>query len=180
MPHSKKNGLGILGGSFDPPHIGHLKISKISLKKFKIKKVYWILTRRNPFKKKPFYSMKERLLRCEKLIKNSKNIEVIYLDNKIKSSRTINVLNHFKKHKNKKNLYLIIGSDNLIDFHKWKSWKKIAKMVKLVVFSRKGYDKKGKVSIVVKHLNKKNIFFVKNKKINISSSEIKKRNYKNK
>ena len=60
MPHSKKNGLGILGGSFDPPHIGHLKISRISLKKLKIKKVYWVLTRRNPFKKKPFYSMKER------------------------------------------------------------------------------------------------------------------------
>ena len=53
-------------------------------------------------------------------------------------------------------------------------------MVKLVVFSRKGYDKKGKTSIVVKYLNKKDIIFIKNQKINISSSEIKTRNLKNK
>ena len=180
MLYTKKNGLGILGGSFDPPHKGHLIISKISLKKLKIKKVYWILTKKNPFKKKSFYSLKERLLRCKKLIKKSKNIEVIYLDDKIKSSRTISVLNYFKRYKNKKNLHLIIGSDNLINFHKWKSWKKIVKMVKLVVFSRRGYDKKGKASIVVKYLNKKDIIFIKNQKINISSSEIKTRNLKNK
>tara|TARA_B100001057_G_C22637599_1_gene866893 strand:+ start:240 stop:782 length:543 start_codon:yes stop_codon:yes gene_type:complete len=180
MLSSKKRGLGILGGSFDPPHKGHLKISRISLKKLKIKKVYWILTKKNPFKKKSFYSLKERLSKCKKLLQKSKNIKVIYLDDRIKSSRTINILNYFKKYKNKKALYLIIGSDNLINFHKWKSWKKIVKMVKLVVFSRKGYDKKSKVSIAVKYLNKKNIIFVKNKKINVSSSEIKTRNFNNK
>ena len=57
---------------------------------------------------------------------------------------------------------------------------KIVKMVKLVVFSRRGYDKKGKASIVVKYLNKKDIIFIKNQKIDISSSEIKTRNLKNK
>ena len=118
--------------------------------------------------------MKERLLRCKKLIKKSKNIEVIYLDDKIKSSRTISVLNYFKRYKNKKNLHLIIGSDNLINFHKWKSWKKIAKMVKLVVFSRKGYDRKGMKSIVAKNF-KNRIIFIKNKPISISSTQLKKR-----
>ena len=49
-------------------------------------------------------------------------------------------------------------------------------MIKLVVFSRKGYDKKSKKSIVVKYLNKKNIIFVNNKLINVSSSNIKKKN----
>ena len=62
MLYTKKNGLGILGGSFDPPHKGHLIISKISLKKLRIKKVYWILTKKNPFKKKSFYSLKEKYL----------------------------------------------------------------------------------------------------------------------
>ena len=64
------------------------------------------------------------------------------------------------KKKNPKNLYFVIGSDILINFHKWKSWKKIAKLVKLIVFSRKGYDKKGKDSTVVKFIKKKNIIFI--------------------
>ena len=78
------------------------------------------------------------------------------------------------KVKKNKNLHLILGSDNLIKFHKWTKWKKLVKLVKLVVFSRKGYDKKGRDSIVVKYLDKKNIIFVKNKLINISSSKIRK------
>ena len=47
--------IGIFGGSFDPPHKGHVEISKISLKKIKLKKIYWIITKKNPFKKKPFF-----------------------------------------------------------------------------------------------------------------------------
>ena len=77
--------------------------------------------------------------------------------------------------KKQKDLYLILGSDNLLDFHKWTSWRKIVKLVKLVVFSRKGYDKKSKESVVVKYLNKKNIIYINNKSINISSSNIRKK-----
>jgi nicotinate-nucleotide adenylyltransferase len=87
----------------------------------------------------------------------------------------ISVINYFINIKKQKNLYLIIGSDNLANFHKWTSWKKIVKLTKLVVFSREGYDKKSKESIVVKYLNKKNINFVNNKLINISSTNIKKK-----
>jgi nicotinate-nucleotide adenylyltransferase len=87
----------------------------------------------------------------------------------------INIIKYFRTVKNEKNLYLILGSDNLLNFHKWTSWKKIVKLTKLVVFSRKGYDKKSKESLVVKYLKNKNIVFVKNKLINISSSNIKKK-----
>ena len=166
--------IGIFGGSFDPPHKGHVEISKISLKKIKLKKIYWIITKKNPFKKKPFFSLKQRISRSKKAIKSYKKIKILYLDDKIKSSRTINVINYFRKIKKQKNLCLILGSDNLIYFHKWTSWKKIVKLTKLVVFSRKGYDKKSKESIVVKYLNKKNIIFINNRLINISSSNIKK------
>ena len=72
------------------------------------------------------------------------------------------------------NIYFIIGSDNLIQFHKWKSWKKIVNLVKLIVFSRKGYDRKGMKSTVVKNF-KNRIIFIKNKSIFISSTQIKKR-----
>ena len=73
----------------------------------------------------------------------------------------------------------MIGSDSLLNFHKWKSWKKIVNLTKLVVFSRRGYDKKSNESNVVKYLKKKNIIYIKNKHINISSTNIKKSYQKN-
>jgi nicotinate-nucleotide adenylyltransferase len=170
-----KKAIGIFGGSFDPPHIGHVEISKISLKKMKLKKIYWIITKKNPFKKKTFFSLKQRIIKSKRATKKIKNIEVLYLEDKIKSSRMIKVINYFRKNEKQNDLYLILGSDNLLNFHKWTSWKKIAKLVKLVVFSRKGYDKKSKESIVVNYLNKTRIKFINNKLINISSSNIKKR-----
>ena len=166
--------IGIFGGSFDPPHKGHVEISKISLKKIKLKKIYWIITKKNPFKKKPFFSLKQRISKSKKAVKKYKRIKVLYLDDKIKSSHTVNVINYFIKIKKQKDLCLILGSDNLLNFHKWKNWKNIVKLTKLIVFSRKGYDKKCKESIVVKYLNKKNIIYINNKLINISSSGIKK------
>ena len=179
MLKSNKRKIGILGGSFDPPHKGHIEISKISLKKIRLKKIFWIVTKKNPFKKKPFFSIKDRLSKAKKSIKKYKNIRVLYLDEKIRSSRTINVINYFRKVKKQKDLYLILGSDNLLKFHKWTNWKKIVKLTKLIVFSRKGYDKKSKESVVVKYLNKKNIIYINNKSIDISSSNIKK-NYSKK
>ena len=179
MLDSRRKSIGIFGGSFDPPHKGHVKISTISLKKIKLKEIYWIVAKKNPFKKKPFFSLKQRILLSKKAVKKYKRIKVLYLDDKIKSSRTINLINYFIKKKKQKNLYLILGSDNLLDFHKWTNWKKIVKLTKLVVFSRKGYDKKSKKSIVVKYLNKKNIIYINNKLINISSSSIKKDYFNN-
>ena len=175
MLRRKKKEIGILGGSFDPPHKGHVKISKISLKKIKLSKIFWVVTKQNPFKKKPFFFFFFRLSKSKVSIKKYKNIKVLYLEDKIKSSRTINVINYFREVKKQKNLYLILGSDNLLKFHKWTSWKKIVKLVKLVVFSRKGYDKKSKESVVVKYLNKKNIIYINNKSIDISSSNIRKK-----
>ena len=178
MLKTSKKAIGIFGGSFDPPHKGHVQISKISLKRMKLKKIYWIIAKKNPFKKKSFFTLKQRILKSKKALKKLNNIEVLYIDDKIKSSRMIKVINYFIKTKKQNNLYLILGSDNLLNFHKWTSWKKIVKLTKLIVFSRKGYDKKIKESIIVKYLNKKNIVFVKNKPINVSSSDIKKNYFK--
>ena len=172
MPRIQKKNIGLLGGSFDPAHKGHLGISQIAIKKFKFKKLYWVITKKNPFKNETFYSLEERIKYAKKISKIQKKIEVIYLENITKSSRTINSVNYFIKKKNIKNIHLIIGSDNLIRFHKWKSWKKIVKLVKLIVFSRKGYDRKGMKSIVVKNF-KNNIIFIKNKHIKISSTQLK-------
>ncbi len=171
--------VGILGGSFDPAHIGHLKISKIAIKEIKLSKVLWIITKRNPFKSKPFYSLSERITKAKKLLKNNRKIQVIHLDKTIRSTRSINIINYLINKKKLKNIYFIIGSDNLIKFHKWKNWKKLVKLVNLIVFSRTGYDRKGKKSIVAKYLKNK-ITFINNKPVAISSSKLRKKAQKKK
>ena len=172
MASIQKKYIGLLGGSFDPPHKGHLGISKIAIKKLELKKIYWVITKKNPFKNKTFYSLDERIKYANKISKSQKKISIMHLENTVKSSRTIDIINYLIKKKNIKNIYFIIGSDNLIRFHKWKSWKKIVKLVKLVVFSRKGYDRKGMKSIVVKNF-KNRIIFIRNKPIAISSTQLK-------
>ena len=169
----QKKYIGLLGGSFDPAHKGHLGISKIALKKLRLKKIYWVITKKNPFKSKTFYSLDERIRYAKKITKTHKKIQLIYLENIIKSTKTIDVINYFIKKKKITNIFFIIGSDNLIGFHRWKSWKKIVKFVKLIVFSRNGYDRKGMKSIVVKNF-KNRIIFIKNKPISISSTQLKK------
>ena len=172
MANIQKKYIGLLGGSFDPAHKGHLIISKIAIKELKLKKVYWVITKKNPFKNKTFYSLNERMRYAKKKVKFQKKIKIIYLDDIIKSSKIIDVINFFIKKKKVKDIFFIVGSDNLILFHKWKSWKKIVKLVKLVVFSRKGYDRKGMKSIVVKNF-KNRIIFIRNKPIAISSTQLK-------
>ncbi len=172
MASIEKKYIGLLGGSFDPAHKGHLGISKIAIKKLKLKKVYWVITKKNPFKNKTFYSLGERIKYANKISKTQKKIQVMHLENDVKSSRTIDMINYFIKKRNIKNIYFIIGSDNLIRFHKWKSWKKIVKLVKLIVFSRRGYDRKGMKSVVVKNFKNK-IIFIKSKYITISSTQLK-------
>ena len=168
-----KKSIGILGGSFDPAHKGHLIISKISLKKLKLDQIYWIITKKNPFKKNSYFSLEERIKLAKKATKNLKKIKVLHLDKIVKSSRSINLVNYLIKWKKITNIYFIVGSDILIELHRWKSWKKLVKLTKLVVFSRKGYDKKSKNSIVAKYLKNKNITYIKNKPIFISSTSIK-------
>ena len=178
MVNIQKKYIGILGGSFDPAHKGHLGISKIAIKKLKLKKIYWVITRKNPFKNETFYSLSERIKYAKKISKTRKKIKTIHMENIVKSTRTIDMINYFIKKKDIKNIYFIIGSDNLIRFHKWKSWKKIVKLVKLIVFSRKGYDRKGMKSMVVKNFKSK-IIFIKNKHITISSTQLKSRTRSN-
>ena len=173
---SKKNytKIGILGGTFDPPHKGHLYISKIALKKLKLNKLIWIVTKKNPLKKKPYLSAKVRINLSKKITRKEKKIFVKYYDDKIKSINTFNLLNYIKKKNKKTKLFFLIGADNLAKFHKWKNWKKIPKLAKIAVFPRRNYSIKSLNSIASKKLSKKDLIYINSKKINISSSLIRK------
>ena len=90
----------------------------------------------------------------KKIIKKNKKIDV-YFKNKISNKKyTIEYLNELKKIKKNYNIYLIIGADNLINFHKWKHYKMILKSCTLVVMHRVGYKKKALESLVAKKFKK--------------------------
>ena len=170
----KINKIGILGGTFDPPHIGHLHISKTALKKLKLDKLVWVITKQNPLKKKPDLNTKLRIRLSKNIIKGEKKIIIQYLDAKIKSKNTFDLLSYIKKRNKEKKLFFIMGSDNLIKFHKWKNWRKIPQLAKLVVFARRNYSVKALNSVASKKLDKNDWLYINSKKVNISSSLIKK------
>ena len=166
----KYNKIGILGGTFDPPHRGHFYISKIALKKLKLRKILWVVTKKNPLKNKPYLKIKERIKLSKKITKKEKKITIKYFDDKIRSTNTFDLLYYLKK-KIKANLFFLIGADNLKKFHKWKNWRKIPKLAKIVVFPRGNYSF---ASVATKKLSKNDFVYIKSKKINISSSIIRK------
>ncbi len=169
----KKNKIGILGGSFDPAHKGHLAISKEAAKRFKLKQVIWAITKKNPLKKKSNTSLQQRIKGCKKIIKKTNHIKIKFYENIIKSNKTISLINHLSKNK-KDEIYFLMGADNLINFHKWHKWKTISQKCNIVVFDRHGYKKKSLNSMTFKRLNHKNLKFVEFNKVNISSSQIRK------
>jgi len=169
MIGSKKK-IGLFGGSFDPPHKGHLKISRIAINKLSLDELYWCVTKKNPLKNKTFFSLLLRIKKSKLLVSKIKKIKVKYFEDKIKSNNTIDLIKNLINKSKNTEFYLILGSDNLINLHKWKNWKLLTKLIKIVVFSRNDYDIKARKSVINKKV--KNIIFIKNKPINISSTQI--------
>ena len=166
--------IGILGGTFDPAHIGHIKISREAKKKIKLDYIIWAITKKNPFKNENTLSLKSRINFAKKITKKERFIKIEFYENKIKSNKTIDLINHFKKINKKLDIYFIMGADNLINFHRWHKWKSISQKCNILVFDRQGYRAKSLKSITFKQLNQNNLKFIKFKKVNISSSQLRK------
>ena len=169
----KKNKIGVLGGSFDPAHKGHLAISKEAMKRLKLKQIIWAITKKNPLKKESTTNLSERIKVCKKIIEKTNYIKIKFYENIIKSNKTINLINYLLKSK-KNEIYFLMGADNLINFHKWHKWRIISKKCNIIVFDRQGYKKKSLNSSTFKRLNPKSLQFIEFNKVNISSSQLRK------
>ena len=168
-----KSKIGVLGGSFDPAHKGHLAISKKALQTYKLKKIIWAITLKNPLKKKNNTSISKRIQNCKKIIKLNNFIKIKFYENIIKSNKTIDLINYLKR-TTKSEIYFLMGADNLVNFHKWYKWKTISKKCKILVFDRHGYKRKSLNSVSYKRLNRKSLKFIEFNKVNISSSQLRK------
>jgi len=179
--------VGLLGGSFDPPHRGHLYISLEAKKILSLDEVWWLVTPQNPLKIIKPATYKERIKNCKKLsISNPIIIKEIEKD--IKSSNTFQTINYLQNHYKNIIFFWLMGADNLINFHKWQNWKSIFNNIPVVVFKRHGYNTSALKSISsntfkkfrIQNRNLKKISFkslpkwvwVENKEIKISSTEI--------
>ena len=166
--------IGILGGTFDPAHKGHLEISKQAKQKYKLNYVIWAITKKNPFKKKSKTKLITRIKFAKKIIGFDKFIKIRFYENIIRSNKTIDLISHIKRKNDTLDLYFIMGADNLINFHRWHKWKSISQKCNILVFDRQGYKAKSLKSITFKRLNQKSLDFIKFKKVNISSSQLRK------
>ena len=165
--------IGILGGSFDPAHKGHLAISKEAKKRFKLKRIIWAITKKNPLKAVSKTPISKRIKECKRIIGLRNFIKVKYYEEITKSNKTIDLINYLKKNKNLE-IFFLMGADNLINFHKWHKSKSIAEKCNIIVFDRHGYKKNSLKSKTFKKLNNKTLRFIKFKKVNISSSQLRK------
>ena len=189
MKKKENERIGIFGGSFDPPHKGHLHIAKLFIKKLKLKKLIWSVSNKNPLvKKKYFYNFKERKTLSRKITNNNKKIIINNFDKKY----SYQLLKAIKKKYKDNKIFFLIGADNIKYLHKWEKLSSILIHSTLVVISRPGYEKQMKRAVFYKR-NHKNLFknfntcdvfpkkawiYIKDKGVKISSSIIKNRLYK--
>jgi nicotinate-nucleotide adenylyltransferase len=184
-----QNNLGILGGTFDPPHKGHLHISKLVIKKLYLTTLYWAITKQNPLKKTtPHNNENKRKTLCRQLTNSEKKIKLFNTSDVKNTNLTINILRKIKKKITKKtNLFFIIGADNLVQLRQWKDYKKIFSLCTVVVMNRIGYKKPALTSPAAKRFRKTKIsldtllkigpkqkewVYINNKGINVSSSRL--------
>ena len=171
--NKKKIKIGVLGGSFDPAHKGHLAISKEAKKRFDLNSIIWAITKKNPFKAESETSVLKRIEECKRIIGLNSFIKVKFYENVIKSNKTIDLINHLKKNKTAE-IYFLMGADNLINFHKWHKSKLISQKCIILVFDRHGYKKNSLKSKTFRQVNKEVLKFVEFNKVNISSSQLRK------
>ena len=165
--------IGLLGGSFDPPHKGHLYISLEAKKILKLDEIWWLVTPQNPLKINKPASYSERLRNCKSIVRNQP-IKIKEIEKKINSKYSYQTIKYINNHYKNLNFFWLMGADNLINFHKWHKWKDISQKCIIIVFDRYGYKKKSLNSKTYKSLNKDKLKFINFNKVNISSSQLRK------
>lgn len=136
--------IGIIGGAFDPIHLGHTRIIKESIEKLSLDLMLIIPTKNNPWKDKSIASDLQRIEMIKLAVEDIPNakVDTIELDfDNDEKNYTINTIQLLKERYPDDKLYYIVGMDQASQFDKWKKAKKMSKLVQLVAFQRPGYKK---------------------------------------
>ena len=138
--------IGIYGGSFDPIHIGHAMVANFVAQCNVVDEVWIMVSRRNPLKLNDTYATdKQRLKMAEMVVAQCKNVKVSDFEMNLPTpSFTIDTLKELKNQFPNDSFKIIIGSDSLFNFHKWKNYEEILKDFGVIVYPRPGYPLHGK------------------------------------
>lgn len=166
--------IGIYGGTFDPIHLGHLIIAETFAEKCGLDKVFFVPTKKSPFKVdiQNFFKDSERIELIKLSIANNPIFEVEEYEIKNTNiSYTIDTINYFQQKYPESTLFLLIGNDNVLEFHRWKDYDSILSKARLVVAQRGSNDPE----IDNELLKKYSLTLLNNPLIGISSSDIRNR-----
>ena len=131
--------IGILGGSFNPAHLGHIKISLTAIELLKLDKIYWLITEQNPLKSSKEYLPLDLRIKKAKNIIDKNNIEIISTEEKTKSNYAIDNLRYIKLN-NADQFIFLMGADSFISLDKWKDYDDIIQEFPIAIFNRNGLD----------------------------------------
>ena len=134
--HSEGMRIGLLGGSFNPPHAAHRAISLFAIKRLKLDRVWWLLSPGNPLKEhRGLRSLAERAQAAREVAADPR-IDISCLEDVIGVSYTVDTITHLRRRASGVRFVWIMGADNLAQFHRWKDWRRIAEAVPIAVIDR--------------------------------------------
>ena len=131
--------IGLLGGSFNPPHAGHREISIAALKRLELDAVWWLVTPGNPLKDPEQYAPYETRLSVARAIASHERIVVSNFEARRNLQYTVDTLDALVNDFPAMRFVWLMGADSLVTFHRWKDWRRIASLVPIAVFNRPGY-----------------------------------------
>jgi nicotinate-nucleotide adenylyltransferase len=128
--------IGLLGGSFNPPHAAHRAISLFAIKRLKLDRVWWLVTPGNPLKDHGgLHDLNERVDAARQMA-NDPRIDISCLESVIGTRYTADTVNYLRRRASGLRFVWIMGADNLAQFHRWQNWRRIASEVPLAVIDR--------------------------------------------
>ena len=134
---STRQRIGLFGGSFDPPHDGHLHVAETALKRLALDQVWWFPTPGNPLKNPPG-AYEARLAAVQILTARNKAMRVSDIEQRAHIRYTIDLVKLLRAHCPHAQLVWVLGSDSLENFHKWKDWKALANLIPIAAVARPG------------------------------------------
>jgi nicotinate-nucleotide adenylyltransferase len=139
MPHVERGmAVGLFGGSFNPPHEGHLLVAEIALRRLGLDQLWWMVTPGNPLKSRTeLASLADRIAMSERLIENPR-IKLTAFEKTLGGAYTADTLASVKAKNPQARFVWIMGADSLSTFHLWQKWRDIASTFPIAVVDRPG------------------------------------------